>query len=312
MSQRLVGFSMHPRWVGSDLESRTCVNLDKVKKLLEPLRAAGLGVLEFVLNPGDPYWSQFEPLMDVCVDLGFKLSFHAPYQQPYTLAGFTDRCSTPPESYNVLGDNPESSAADIKRDYEPMLDIAAHYGPATIVVHGACSSTRPAADLLADTRAFLEWALDCYPSLDFALENLGVDPGRTKIGADQANLLPIMLQLNHPRLGICWDMGHTAMNHARAEEDFAILENSTPELDWLRQVRHVHLHDLSERGVDHYPLMYGRVPYRRWLNALVVAGFVGTVVLEIKGHQLAHLELSQILSLLWNNVADIAGILEGR
>lgn len=307
MSKGSVGFSMHPRWVDGDPESRTGINLEKAKGFLDPLQTAGLGVLEFVLNPGDPYWPLFEPLMDVCLGLGFRLSFHAPYQQPYTIAGFAGRCPVLPEYA------PEpSSAAGIRRDYGRMLDIAARYAPATVVVHGACSSTRPAADLEVDTLGFLGWALDRYTSLDFALENLGADPGRTKVGANRGDLLQIMHRMNRPRLGICWDMGHMVMNYARAGEDPTIMENSTPELDWLRQVRHVHLHDISERGVDHYPLMYGRVPYRPWLVALLAAGFTGAVVFEIKGGQLAHLELSQILALLRNNIADVAGILEGR
>jgi len=113
VSARMVGFTMHPRWgCGRALDS-----------FLDPLRAAGLAALEFELDDNDSDWSRFGPLMEECQRLGFALTFHAPYHAPYTVAGFAGEERT-----------------DIKALYAPMLDIAASYGPVTVVVHGANST----------------------------------------------------------------------------------------------------------------------------------------------------------------------------
>jgi len=291
MSNILIGFSMHPRWAyGATLAG-----------FLEPLRTAGLGALEFVLDDNDADWPQFGPLMERCQRLGFVSCFHAPYRSPYTVTGFAGR-----------------GQAQVQADYAPMLDIAARFGPATVVVHGAHSAIRPRPELVADTAAFLRWALDRYPSLTLALENLTLDPGRTKIGAgNRDELLRIVEEIDDPRLGICWDLGHDVMNDCY----------DLPDEIWLRRVCHVHLHDVNEQGVDHYPLIYGRTPYETWLPALAKAGFAGIVGLELKGRQLValgfkgpvalelergqltSLELPQIMEMLADSVSKARRLL---
>ena len=273
MSNTRVGFSMHPRWTyGTTLMG-----------FLEPLRAAGLKALEFGLDVNDADWPRFEPLMDECQRLGFDLCFHAPYRRPYTISGFSGR-----------------ERARIADDYAPMLEIAARFGPAAVVIHGACSATRRQEKLRADTVAFLRWALERYPSLTLALENLTLDANRIKIGANsRPELSRIVGEIEAPRLGICWDLGHDVVNDCY----------DLPDKTWLRRVCHVHLHDVSEQGVDHYPLMYGRVPYQLWLPALVETGFEGIVTMELKGGQLAFMEPPRIMEILAKNVAEIHGML---
>jgi sugar phosphate isomerase/epimerase len=265
---------MHPLWAeGKELDG-----------FLEPLRAAGLAALEFTLDPYDDWWPHFEPLMDACAELGAVLSFHAPYLPPHTLAGFD-------------GDG----RAAVEADYGPMLDIAARYSPAVVVVHGPESENRPRDALTADTVAFFKWGLSCYPRLDFALENLVAKEGTARIGDDRAEMGRIARQVDHPRLGFCWDMGHDI------KDDRPV---SGLDAEWMGLVRHVHVHDVNREGDDHYPLVHGRVPYAAWLARLISAGFGGIVSLEIKGHQLEHLGRERVREILRQSIAKIARALE--
>jgi sugar phosphate isomerase/epimerase len=272
MSKNLVSFSMHPRWVynGTTID------------FLEPLRAVGLGALEFELDANGPDWPRFIPSMENCQQLGFTLCFHAPYKTPYTIAGFAGQ-----------------ERAAIEVDYAPMLDIAARFGPTTVVVHGAHSPTRSYEELCADTVAFLRWALARYPSLTFALENLCPDPNLTKTGVTRAGLLHLVEEIDDPRLGICWDMGH----------DVLAGRYDLPDDAWLQHVCHVHVHDVDSQGIDHYPFVYGRVPYQSWLPALAETGFAAIVTLEIKSEQLIPLGMAQIMEMLVSSISEIRRLL---
>lgn len=272
MNGPLVGFSMHPRWVFAGTPA----------DFLKPLQDVGLEAVEFGLDINDADWPRFEPLMEECRRLGLALCFHAPYLPPYNLCGFAGQ-----------------DRVQVEIDYAPTLDIAARYGPAPVVIHGANSTTRPRHDLFADTVAFLKWALERYPSLTFALENLISGPQRVKIGSNRPEVLSIVEEIDDPNLGICWDLGHDVMN------DIFDL----PTRGWLRHVCHAHLHDVNEQGVDHFPLMYGRVPYERWLPALVKAGFQGIISLELKGEQLAFLEPAATIDVLISSIAEIRHLL---
>ncbi|MEA4909696.1 MAG: TIM barrel protein [Anaerolineaceae bacterium] len=252
-----IGFSMHPRWLGdADLET-----------FVRPLRQAGLGALEFELDHNQPYWAEFEILMQTAARQGLDLSFHAPYRAPYSLVGFA-------------GPRREAIAAD----YRPMLAIADRWGERlgslrTVVVHAAVSR-QPAqrADLEEDTRAFLLWALENFPHIRLALENNS--PAREnelKVGDRLEGVLSMIAAVSDARLQACWDMGH----------DYLSRGNAAPPDEWLSQVVHVHVHDVNEQGADHFPLVYQRVPWPAWMGALRRSGMSGLLVLELKGGNLA-------------------------
>jgi sugar phosphate isomerase/epimerase len=268
-----VGFSMHPNWATGEA----------LPAFLEPLRAAGLTALEFELDSNDARWAEFGPLMAACQRLGFRLCFHAPYRVPRTIAGFAD-----------------TERRRITRALAPLYRIAAEHGPATVVVHGAKSADRGHELLVADTEAFLQWVLDRYSSLTLALENLNPDPTTHKVGTDRGEVTQIVARVAHPRLGLCWDIGHD-LNAGRTEQ---------PEAAWLRQVRHVHIHDLDPQGVDHVPLIYGQVDPHRWLQPLVGAGFAGIVTLELNGRHCASLWPDRIMPALTASVRAITRALQ--
>jgi sugar phosphate isomerase/epimerase len=277
-----IGFSMHPNWAQGDA----------LRAFLDPLRAAGLTALEFELDSNDPKWPEFGPLMAACRDLGYNLCFHAPYrgssrptdsgtEHSWTLAGFADE-----------------QGEEMARSLAPLFDIAAQYGPTTVVVHGAKAPAgqRTRRLLHADTLIFFEWAMDQYPTLTLALENGNPVADVTKIGDNRAELLHIVREVDYPALGICWDIGHD-VNAGRLE---------VPGPLWLRQVQHVHIHDLDDAGQDHLPLIYGRVLPQRWLPPLVRTGFDGIVTLELNGRRCAFLWPDRIMPALVDSVRAIA------
>lgn len=273
-----IGFSMHPNWAQGDA----------LRAFLEPLREAGLAALEFELDSNDPTWPEFGPLMAACHDLGYSLSFHAPYRGDRNIAGFADE-----------------QGEDIARSLAPFFDIAARYEPATIVVHGAKApaSQRPRHLLYSDTLAMVEWVIEQYPALTVALENGNPVPGVTKIGDNRAELLHIVREVDYPALGICWDMGHD-VNAGHTE---------LPGPLWLRHVQHVHIHDLDDTGHDHLPLIYGRVLPQHWLPPLLRTGFDGIVTLELNGQRCAFLWPDRIMPALVDSIRAIdAAIAEAQ
>ncbi len=275
-----IGFSMHPRWV-------TGIGLDA---FIAPLRSAGLSALEFELDDHLDMWAEFGPLMEEAAGMGLDLSFHAPYRPPHSLAGFSGQ-----------------RRGEIGQDYRPLLDVAADWarragGPKTVVVHAATVQVPAEREtLVADTVAFLEWALETYPDLLFALENNHpAAKNQVKVGVERQEVLGIVGAVNQPRLRVCWDMGHDYLRGAA----------SRPEAAWLSRVVHVHLHDVDTTGADHYPLVFGNVPYRPWLRALKLARMKGIVVLELKGDQLKGWGLERIRAALVDSVRAIAKELE--
>ncbi len=270
------GFTMHPRWAQ--------IGGGGFQAFLEPLQAAGLTALEFELDSRLDLWQGFEPMMDHVVSMGYDLSFHAPYRLPHTLVGFAGK-----------------SRQTIIDDYRPMLDIVRRYtqtmGTAkTIVIHGARANTGERPALLADTKSFIEWLLNEYPGLNFALENNNpTEPEILRVCETRSEVLEIVRSFNNPRLGICWDMGHDYLGHQQEEVT----------VPWLKHIRHVHLHDVDEHGIDHFPLIYGRVPHPAWLAALKKVNMNGIVVLELKGWLLKDYTFKEVMKYLTDSIAMI-------
>lgn len=275
-SEIRIGFSMHPRWVEHT----------GLKAFIDPLRLAGLSALEFELDDNQACWSDFPGLMEEAVAQGLELSFHAPYRAPHSLVGFAG----------------ESRPA-LEQEYRPLLEIAERWAqrtgePRTLVIHAAVAQPPTDPDsLVADTIAFMHWVAEAFPNVHLALEN-NHPPLRNeiKVGIQRADVLQLAKCLPPERLGICWDMGHDFLRHQQDEP--------TPE--WFSRVMHVHLHDVDQASLDHYPLIFGNVPHQSWLQGLKHAGMNGIVVLELKGERLKDWPMDQIRTALVGSVEIIA------
>ena len=247
-----LGFGLHPKWLTNSTR----------EEFLAPFKAAGMSVLEFTLHPNTDEWVEMCTLAEECVDAGYRCHFHAPYQAPFNLARFATT---------------ERDA--IQRMYAPALELAErlaekqYFDPA-LVIHGAHAQAMRA-QVRRDTEAFLEWVLVEMPHARPMLEILNHKPPFTRTGESRSELLDIVRAMNHPRLGLCWDLGH----------DYLLGYTELPDVEFLRAVQHVHIHDINAARADHFPLIYGNVPWQADLRALARVGFDGAVVMEINGYR---------------------------
>ena len=246
------GFGLHPKWLGNGTR----------EEFLAPLKAQGMSALEFTLHPGIDEWESMSALAEECARAGYPCHFHAPYQPPFTLAGFAT-----------------NQRDAIQKMYDPALELVErlaeenHFAP-SLIIHGATANA-PHAELRRDTEAFLTWVLSVTRHSQLMLENLPPKPGFTRTGESRDEVLAIAHQFNNPRLGICWDLGH----------DYLLGYTELPDADFLRAVRHVHIHDINNAREDHFPLVFGNVPWQADLHALAGVGFDGAIVMEINGYR---------------------------
>ena len=278
-SEIRIGFSMHPRWARAE----------ELEAFIAPMCRSGLSSLEFELDDRQENWPDFAPLMEAAFQMGLGLSFHAPYRPPYRLAGFAGQ-----------------EHSRIQDDYRPALAIAETWARRssvcrTVVIHAAVAK-EPAArkPLIEDTLAFLAWVLEEFPDLQLALENNHpARPGEVKVGVEPEDVLSMLTALDTPRLGACWDLGH----------DYLRQKGTVPTQEWLSRVVHIHVHDVDENGEDHFPLIFGRVPYEHWLGAWKAVTKGGGVVLELKGKHLQNWSQSQIAEALETSISSLNKVL---
>ena len=270
-----IGFNIHPRWVqGCGLRS-----------FLAPLREAGLDSLEFELDENLPMWDEFGPMMEETIAEGLHLSFHAAYRAPHTLLGFSTEMKE-----------------SIQQDYRPLLQIAEDWSLRlnrlhTVVFHAAAApAPHNILPMIADTVAFLQWVSAEFPHLQIALENNNPSSANlVKLGIQREDVLALLRLTGRQQTGICWDMGHDALT----------TQPVTAPDEWLKKVIHVHLHDFDQDGQDHYPLIFGNVPYQHWLAQLKQVEMQGIAVLELKGERFKNMKYEQIIRSLADSFSKI-------
>ncbi|MDH7474325.1 MAG: sugar phosphate isomerase/epimerase family protein [Anaerolineae bacterium] len=278
MKSPQLGFSFHPKWLSLT---------GSVEAFLRPLQEAGMTAVEFTLHPTDSDWEAFPPLIVQCQRMGLHCHFHAPYLEPYNIAGFG-------------GEGRER----IEALYRPAIILAERFaadngGPTTLVVHGARAADRSHGQLLQDTVAFLEWLLSRNTGLQIALENLPCNHTLIKIGTSRQDLMDIIETVASSDVGMCWDLGH----------DVLLGATTPPNKACLRRVIHVHVHDINPMGIDHHPLIYGLVPYRSWLQPLVCEGFNGCVTLEVNGQHVGYARAERIEEMLASSLHRLAEVI---
>ena len=121
------------------------------------------------------------------------------------------------------------------------------------------------------------------------LSQLGELAARDGLGLDVENLFPIegliefssraqelaelMLRLNDPMFGICWDLGHANM---AKEEHLQVLDTVAP---WLRLI---HAADNKANADEHQIPGYGTVPWTAVMARLKGLGFAGDLTLSVR------------------------------
>ncbi len=223
-----LGFGFHPKWVGEGT----------IAGFLAPLEAAGLTVLEFTLHPEGDEWPPMRALAEACVPLGLPLPL------PRTLPG-----AFQPRSLRGRGAGGAAGTLCPALALAERLADEGGFSPA-LVIHGA-HARRPLTELADDTYAFLDWVLRQTRRCRPMLELLPPKPGFIRLGETHDQVAEMVARVGEPRLGICWDLGHDVLQGYTA----------LPPADFLAGVRHVHIHDINDAREDHFPLIYGNVPW---------------------------------------------------
>jgi len=159
--------------------------------------------------------------------------------------------------------------------------VAQRQGAESIVnIHPAAGSREADRTALIDQSIrFFEWArhwcqreaAGVRPVAELQARPTPEEP-LLRIGDSYDELLDVLVRSG---CGACWDFGHAYLNATH----FALPLD--PPADLLVRVAHVHCHD-ADHHVRHRPLLFGNVPWRRFLGILRARGFDGTVILEVR------------------------------
>jgi sugar phosphate isomerase/epimerase len=201
-----------------------------------------------------------------CSKVGLRVSLH-PYTEltPYNPAFF---------SHN------EGNLC--RRAHERFLTLAEQASQlqgaeAVVNIHSAAAVENTREGLLGKSIEFFRWAREWCGSRAPGVRVVGElqiapAPGESvrRIGDSYAELTSVLCQSG---VDACWDFGHAVMNTRRFGQPLE------PPEAFLSRVAHVHCHDVDDE--DHKPLIFGNVPWKRFLAMLANNGFDGTVILEV-------------------------------
>lgn len=236
------------------------------RAILEYLRNLGIDAVETPIGPN----VDERKLLDharVCTGSGFRVSLH-----PYT-----EGSPSNPARFENDEENPCRRA--FERIFSLASSIADMQEAQTVVnIHPAAGPRASSRRLLVDQSVrFFAWVLEwCRANaprlLPVAELQIGPEPEEEiqRIGDRLDELCEIVVRSG---IGACWDFGHGYMNWMR----FGVPLDPPEEL--LSRISHVHCHDVD--GEDHQPLIFNKVPWKRFMEELKANGFDGTVILEI-------------------------------
>jgi sugar phosphate isomerase/epimerase len=87
-------------------------------------------------------------------------------------------------------------------------------------------------------------------------------------------VLRIADQVGYNHLGICWDMGHTQSNYKKqTDEPF-------PSQEFLKKVKHTHIHDILPSGQTHGPIVHAQGYVRQCVDLLKGVEYSGVYNME--------------------------------
>lgn len=243
----LLGNSGAPRWY--DLDS------NRFREYLDHVVESGASSAEIVLHDGDAdeftsrvhvVRSDWESITKGYRDRRLTLSVHGPL--------------TPEFSPKRWKDDQDSTLARYLPILQQVADIAEDQGGATLILHALADNSGTQCENEHMTAAFLTSIadqLERYSSLvSIAIELRAFRQSRSTAAATtRESVLRVLNHVNHPRVGICWDVAHDLESHIALGQEWSV-----PDPLFLNRVRHVHLHDLGPEYEPHYPPLIGTVP----------------------------------------------------
>ena len=268
--------------IGTKLE-RDYLGLEEVRDAFggeDPLAVIkGLG-MEFVEWPLTPAFDEEEAwaLAEACLRHGLRVNLHPYLKGESDTANFEDcegnGCRTLLHRYLAFADR--VSAA---QGHTCVMNL---HPPSSLYAQAEIPASHRRRILVLRSLYFHQWLDELLAREGWDVQvtselQLAADPGEdfVRLGDHYRELLYCLGGVK--RIGICWDMGHSTINHTRYRNERYPLD---PPEEFVRRVRHVHLHDVQGRE-DHHPLSDGDVPYRKFLSFIRDAGFQGDINLEL-------------------------------
>jgi sugar phosphate isomerase/epimerase len=242
-----IGNSGSPRWYDCDL--------GRFEDYLDHIQESGATGAEIVIHDGDAdeYTSRvhvlrpdWEPVVRRYHSRGLSLSVHGPL--------------TPEFSPKQWREDPSGTIGRYDSILQQVSEIAEEQGSVTLILH-ALSDTRltlddnelGTAEYLAAVR---DRATRFSDRVTIALELRAFrDTRPTAAATTRESVLRVVKQVRDEHIGICWDIAHDLESRLALGEEW-----EDPDELFLRQVRHIHLHDLGPGDEPHYPPIVGRVP----------------------------------------------------
>ncbi|MCS7463494.1 sugar phosphate isomerase/epimerase [Paenibacillus doosanensis] len=267
----MLGFSIQsPVFLGKaskDSPNDLIAHYDRVEQLLDALKAGGVRSVEVRILPrGADEWA-YRDLIQLIWDTGLQLTVHG----------------------HVAGEHPGTSFAEI---YPSMSYILKHFhkyqSGLTMALHAFDAKTGSEEELHRQTVALLgEWtALIDAESLPL---RIGIENNRKKAskvdpGDSIGGVLRIVSEVNHPAVGVTWDMGHFYSNLLDAHQLKAPPEElltDLPDAEFVARAVHTHIHGIGKTGT-HNPLTErSSLPLEQYVSALRQAGYDGVYNLEL-------------------------------
>lgn len=224
------------------------------ESLFRHLKESGVDFVEIYL--AEEKWDDRERWLRLAKEAGLFFTFHGPYDNRYDITLFHD--------------SPDN---EVKKAFIRVMDRASallcEFGlRSRINLHGASDLiTGDCTFLHKATVNFIRWLAREREArkwpLDFVVELLPHNSEKLKVGDTTEELVELMKELHDDISGFCWDFGHYRSNEYQHYD-------SSLAAEFVSMVRHVHIHDFRSIAddVDHCPLKYGEVPYRKYLSML--------------------------------------------
>ncbi|HVB65649.1 MAG TPA: TIM barrel protein [Nitrolancea sp.] len=175
---------------------------------------------------------------------------------------------------------------ELRGEYLPLLrlltEVAEEQQRIALVLHGAADPSATPTENRDATVGLLDWL-----ATEFSVQSLpvyaAIELGAAKSGRESAaarsrrSVSEIVECVGSERVGICWDVAHDIEN-APNEDGWTLI----PGEQFLRRVVHMHLHDIGDDGLAHYPLLIGKVPFAAQLEALANICPLPSLTMEIR------------------------------
>ncbi|TBL75644.1 sugar phosphate isomerase/epimerase family protein [Paenibacillus thalictri] len=266
-----LGFSIQsPVFLGKTSRETTndlIAHYDKVEQLLDALKTAGVSSIEVRILPRGADPASYQDVIQAIWDAGLSLSVHG----------------------HVAGEHPGSGFVEV---YPSMAYILKHFhkyqNDINMTLHAFEAKTGSEDELHRETvRLLRSWAaiVDAEQlPLQFALENNRKKSSKVDPGDSIGGVVRMVEETDHPRVGICFDMGHYYSNllneHGMKLPPEQIMED-LPMERFLNRAFHTHIHGLGATGT-HNPLTLPKsLPLEHYVNALKQAGYRGIYNLEL-------------------------------